>query len=88
MKIEFLSKFNQDLNRIHLKSVRNSLLKVIELTQSAETLAEIPNLKKLQGFKSAYRIRIGDYRIGIFIAGNTIQFARVLNRKEIYKYLP
>lgn len=88
MKIEFLSKFNQDLNRIHLKSVRNSLLKVIELTQSAETLAEIPNLKKLQGFKSAYRIRIGDYRIGIFIAGNTIQFARVLNRKEIYKYFP
>jgi len=66
MKIEFLSKFNQDLNKIHLKSVRNSLLKVIELTQSAETLAEIPNLKKLQGFKSAYRIRIGDYRIGIF----------------------
>jgi len=45
MKIEFLSKFNQDLNKIHLKSVRNSLLKVIELTQSAETLAEIPNLK-------------------------------------------
>ncbi|MCE2894781.1 MAG: type II toxin-antitoxin system RelE/ParE family toxin [Flammeovirgaceae bacterium] len=88
MKIEFLSKFNQDLNKIHLKSVRNSLLKVIELTQSAETLAEIPNLKKLQGFKSAYRIRIGDYRIGIFIDGNTIQFARVLNRKEIYKYFP
>jgi mRNA interferase RelE/StbE len=88
MKIEFLSKFNQDLNKIHLKSVRNSLLKVIELTQSAETLAEIPNLKKLQGFKSAYRIRIGDYRIGIFIEGNTIQFARVLNRKEIYKYFP
>lgn len=88
MKIEFLSKFNQDLNRIHLKSVRNSLLKVIELTQSAETLPEIPNLKRLQGFKSAYRIRIGDYRIGIFIAGNTIQFARVLNRKEIYKYFP
>ncbi len=88
MKIEFRSKFNQDLNKIHLKSVRNSLLKVIELTQSAETLAEIPNLKKLQGFKSAYRIRIGDYRIGIFIDGNTIQFARVLNRKEIYKYFP
>jgi len=59
MKIEFLSKFNQDLNRIHLKSVRNSLLKVIELTQSVETLAEIQNLKKSQGFKSAYRIRIG-----------------------------
>jgi mRNA interferase RelE/StbE len=75
MKIEFLSKFNQDLNKIHLKSVRNSLLKVIELTQLAETLAEIPNLKKLQGFKSAYRIRIGDYRIGIFIDGDIIQFA-------------
>jgi mRNA interferase RelE/StbE len=49
---------------------------------------EIPHLKKLQGFKSVYRIRIGDYRIGIFIDGNTVQFVRVLNRKDIYKYFP
>jgi mRNA interferase RelE/StbE len=88
MKIEFLSKFNQDLNRIHLKSVKNSLVKLIEAVQEAKSLMEIPHLKKLQGFKSAYRIRIGDYRIGIFIVGNTVQFARILNRKDIYKYFP
>jgi mRNA interferase RelE/StbE len=88
MKIEFLSKFNHDLNKIHLKPVKNSLLNVIELTQSAQTLKEISNLKKLKGFKSAYRIRVGDYRIGVFIDGNTVQFARVLNRKDIYKYFP
>lgn len=88
MKIEFLSKFNHDLNKIHLKSVKHSLSRVIEVMQSAETLAEIPNVKKLQGFKSAYRVLIGDYRIGIFVDGNTIQFARILNRKDIYKYFP
>ncbi len=88
MKIEFLSKFNHDLDKIHLKSVKNSLLHVIESAQSAQTLAEIPNLKKLKGFKSAYRIRIGDYRIGVFIEGDIVQFARLLNRKDIYKYFP
>jgi mRNA interferase RelE/StbE len=88
MKIEFLSKFNQDLNKIHLKSVKNSLIKLIEVVQEAKSLAEIPHLKKLQGFKIAYRIRVGDYRVGVYIDGSTIQFARVLNRKDIYKYFP
>jgi mRNA interferase RelE/StbE len=88
MKVEFLSKFNQDLNKIHLKSVRSSLLKVIEQTQAANELTQIPNLKKLQGFKSAYRIRIGDFRVGVFIDGSTVQFARILNRKDVYKYFP
>ncbi|MGH2412635.1 MAG: type II toxin-antitoxin system RelE family toxin, partial [Microcystaceae cyanobacterium] len=36
----------------------------------------------------AYRIRLGDYRIGLFIEGKTVTFARVLHRKEIYRYFP
>jgi mRNA interferase RelE/StbE len=75
MRIEFLSKFNQDLNKIHLKSVKKSLINIIELTQGAKSLMEIPHLKKLQGFKAAYRIRVGDYRVGVYIEGDTIQFA-------------
>ncbi len=45
-------------------------------------------LKKLKGFDGAYRIRIGDYRVGLFIVQETITFARVLHRKEIYRYFP
>lgn len=35
-----------------------------------------------------YRIRIGDYRIGIFVEGKTVEFARVVHRKDIYQQFP
>jgi len=46
------------------------------------------NLKKLKGFKTAYRIRVGDYRIGLFISNDTVEFARVVHQKDIYKVFP
>lgn len=49
---------------------------------------EITNIKKLQGYENAYRIRVGDYRIGIIFEGETILFQRVLHRKDIYRYFP
>ncbi|MUH01527.1 type II toxin-antitoxin system RelE/ParE family toxin [Scytonema sp. UIC 10036] len=52
------------------------------------TFEEITNLKKLKNYENAYRIRIGDYRIGIIFDGGTITFQRVLHRKEIYRYFP
>jgi mRNA interferase RelE/StbE len=88
MQVEFLSKFNKDIDRIHLKSVKKSILSVIEEVKSANSLSQIKNIKKLTGFKSAFRIRTGEYRIGIFIEENKVQFARVLNRKEIYRFFP
>jgi mRNA-degrading endonuclease RelE of RelBE toxin-antitoxin system len=51
-----------------------------------QSFAEITNLKKLKGYENAYRIRIGDYRIGIIFDGETVMFQRVLHRKDIYLY--
>jgi mRNA-degrading endonuclease RelE of RelBE toxin-antitoxin system len=52
------------------------------------SFAEITNIKKLQGYDNAYRIRIGDYRLGIIFDGEILIFERVLHRKEIYRYFP
>lgn len=30
MKVEFLNKFSKDIDRIHLKSVKNNLIKLID----------------------------------------------------------
>jgi mRNA interferase RelE/StbE len=88
MRVEFLTKFNKDLDRISLPFVRKSIIKVIQQVESARSLADVPNSKKLSGYKSAYRIRIGEYRIGIFVVGDLVQFGRVVNRKDIYKVFP
>ena len=53
-----------------------------------QNLSEMVNVKKLKGESDTYRIRIGDYRIGFFVQGETITFARVLHRREFYRYFP
>jgi mRNA interferase RelE/StbE len=88
MKVEFLSKFNKDLNKLNDNDLRLSVLKIIELVESANYTSEIQNLKKLKGHKSAYRLKLGDYRIGIFIEGIIVEMARIVHRKDIYKVFP
>lgn len=52
------------------------------------TFEEITNLKKLQGYENAYRIRVVDYCIGLIFDGETILFQQVVHRKYIYCYFP
>lgn len=88
MNVEFLKKFSKDLDTINSKIVKANLLKVIGLMESVNTLDEIPNTKKLKGHKSAYRTRVGDYRLGFFFENTTISIARFVHRKDIYKIFP
>ena len=88
MQIEFLSSFYKDLDNLNQKSVRNQVLKLIEQIELAENLLHFPNVKKLKGHRSAYRFRIGDYRVGFFLEGQKVQFAHVVHRKDIYKIFP
>ena len=88
MKVEFLKKFSKDLDGIKTKSVKQALMRLIEMMEEADSLDEIPNTKKLKGHKSAYRTRVGDYRLGFFFENSTILLARFLHRKDIYKIFP
>jgi len=87
VKLEFKNSFAKDLKGVD-KSLANRLRKVIEEIECAESPAEITNLKKIRGSGNYYRVRIGDYRVGIIIAGETAEFVRFLHRKEIYRYFP
>ncbi|MFO0355772.1 MAG: type II toxin-antitoxin system RelE family toxin [Sphingobacteriaceae bacterium] len=88
MQVEFLSKFSKDIDHINQKSVKNNLAKLIRLIESENDLNNIPNIKKLVGHKSAYRVRIGDYRVGFLHESRKAIFARIVHRKDIYKVFP
>ena len=88
MNVLFLAKFLKDIDKILIKTVKSDLLATIENVEQANKITDIKNIKKLKGSKIAYRIRIGDYRIGLFIENNTVEFARVVHRKDIYKLFP
>jgi mRNA interferase RelE/StbE len=42
----------------------------------------------LVGFSNAYRIRLGDFRVGLFLDNDVVTLARILHRKDIYKLFP
>ncbi len=88
MKTVFLRKFLKDLDKLPDRETREKLANLIESVETADRLAEIAQLKKMSGFQNAYRIRMGDFRIGIFVDGDTVEFARVVHRKDIYDVFP
>ena len=52
---------------------------MISTIEISNHLNEISGIKKLKGHKSAYRIRIGDYRIGLFYEKNHVELARIVH---------
>jgi mRNA interferase RelE/StbE len=88
MQVEFLESFYKDLDKILSNRVRASVKNSILKVERAKVLTDLNNIKKLTGYKSAYRIKIGDYRIGLFIEDSKVEFARIVHRKDIYRVFP
>ncbi|RDB02649.1 type II toxin-antitoxin system RelE family toxin [Runella aurantiaca] len=87
MKYDYENAYLRDAQKLP-EALRLLLQEVVLSVREAKTLQNIPNLKKLSGYKNAYRIRIGDYRIGLYFEGDVLVFARILPRKEIYRFFP
>ena len=51
-------------------------------------LYDLPNVKRLTSDGPYYRIRIGDYRLGLVVEDDTITVVRFLHRRDIYRYFP
>ena len=88
MKVRFKASFAKDLRALDDKSCRERIKALIATVESAQTLAEVPNLKKLRGAGAFYRGRIGDYRVGMAEEEDAMVFVRVLHRREVYRYFP
>jgi len=88
MQIEFTKKFGRQVDKYHDKKVRKNLSEVIDNILEAKNISKIKNLKKLKGQKRFYRIRMGDFRIGIALENNKVILAAFDHRADIYKYFP
>ena len=88
MEIRIDKSFQKDTRKIHDKKLLVKLAESIQEIQNAENISQIRNLKKLRGNINEYRIKIGDYRIGLLISNDIVEFVRCLHRKDIYKYFP
>ncbi len=89
MIVEFDKSFEKSLNKLKDKSIFPKIEKVISILEKTNSITELPNTKKLSGFKTYYRYRLGDYRIGIeLISTTTLRIIVIAHRKDIYNVFP
>jgi mRNA interferase RelE/StbE len=89
MKVKFSKEFDDDLDNITDVTLAKRVGSAIEKMESASSIQQIPNIKKMQGYSIFYRHRFGDYRIGFeLIDKNTIRLLSVDHRNDFYRYFP
>jgi len=88
LNTQFKESFLKDLRAIKDRDLLARVNEIIQAVEKAQTPQEIPTLKKLRGERNYFRIRIGDYRLGLKIEGQLVTLVRILNRKDIYRYFP
>jgi mRNA interferase RelE/StbE len=88
MKVEFNRKFLSDIESIKDKKLKGQIKNVIIQLEEAQNLSLVKNIIKIQGYSSFYRIRIGDFRMGIEFENEEIEILRFLKRNDIYKVFP
>lgn len=88
MEVLYLASFLKDVKKLKNKQLKERLKKVLLELEQTKSLAGFAQVKKLQGHPFAYRIRIGDYRLGLFCDEKKIEIARFVKRNDIYKLFP
>lgn len=88
MNVKFEYRFEKDLHAVKDKKLFSKIKKIIIGCKNSDNVSQIKDIKKLKGYDTFFRIKIGDYRIGIEIIKNELIFVRFLHRKDIYKFFP
>ncbi len=88
MRVRFRRSFARDLKAIHDDALLDRVQHVIEAVEKAQSLKEVTGVAKLAGTSEFYRVRVGEFRIGLAIEGDEVEFVRCLHRREIYRYFP
>jgi mRNA interferase RelE/StbE len=89
VKILIDKSFDKDIDRIKDKKTLKRLRTLISEMKEAETIQDLKSLKKIEGHRYFYRVKIGDYRLGLEApSSKEVSLIRFLHRKDIYRYFP
>jgi mRNA interferase RelE/StbE len=85
MKCSFRKSFARDLKSIKSDEL---LARIKAIVEAAETADPITRRQEAGRYEDCYRFRAGDYRIGVVVDKDQMEFVRCLHRWEVYKYFP
>ena len=65
-----------------------AVLDALDKIENANVFGDIPNLKILKGYKNYFRLRVGNWRIGLFWTGEAFSVEDVGKRGDFYNRFP
>ena len=88
MNIIYTRSVMKDVQAIKQEKTKNQIRKTIEEIKNARSLQEVSGIRKMKGHSTAYRIRIGNCRLGLLFEQDTVILMRFLKRSDIYNVFP
>ncbi|MEI6333930.1 MAG: type II toxin-antitoxin system RelE/ParE family toxin [Methylococcaceae bacterium] len=88
MEVSYSKKFLKQLADVPGKTrvkIENFALNELISVFSVSSLGKV---EKMQGYDGFYKVRFGNYRVGLVIQNETITVKTVMHRREIYKFFP
>jgi len=89
VEVQYRKSFLRDLKKLKRQPAYDRIFELAFTTlPKTDRLRDVAGVKAMRGYPNRYRIRIGDYRVGIKVQGNDVEIMRVLHRREFYRYFP
>ena len=80
--------FNRDLRKLHDRRTLDAVGETVRALEAADVLADVAGIESMTDHPGCFRIRVGDYRIGLYREGDRVELVRCLHRREIYRVFP
>ena len=89
MKVESSSRFIRDIRRISAPALARRVNQKIAEIESVASIRDVSNVRRLTTPSGIhYRVRIGDYRLGITVEGEVAVLVAFGPRDDIYRRFP
>ncbi len=88
-QVEYTKRFLKELAALAVE-IQSRIEPIVFQELESENPFELGYLEKLKGYSDKYKIRVGDYRIGITLdqETKTLICQRFAYRKDIYRIFP
>ena len=89
MQVRYRSSFRRDIRRVTNASLRRRIERKIAELEAAVAISRVRSVEKVESASgNDYRIRIGNYRLGITIEDEVAILVRFGHRSDIYRRFP
>lgn len=88
MKVKYSKKFLKQLAAVP-SDIRSKIESfVFDELVSTSSIYEMGKVEKMKGYDGFYKVRFGNYRLGLVLENEIITVKTVMHRREIYKFFP